>query len=299
MTGRIIEISNGPACLSIAHSQLVIRREGEDNKTVPVEDLALLLLNHPAIIINQSVMTKLAEANVAIIHCGGGHMPVSISLPLSGHSLQGERLRGQINAPRPLKKQLWKAIIACKIARQADVLALCTGHHQGLGEMAKRVKSGDSGNLEAQAAQRYWPKLLGPSFRRDRLGAYPNGMLNYGYAIMRSAIARNICMSGLNSGIGLFHHNRSNSFPLADDLIEVWRPWVDLRVREIVNKAKTEEFGKPEKQAILSLLNEDVVFEGVNFPVQTAMQRMTSSLAQSFNDGKVSIKFPAFGAMAA
>lgn len=295
MTGRIIEISSGPAWLSVANSQLVIGREGENNRTTPIEDLALLLLNHPAITINQSVMARLAEANVGIVVCGGGHMPVGLSLPLSGHSLQGERLRRQIEAPLPLNKQLWKAIIECKIARQSDVLEYCTGHHQGLREMAGRVRSGDSGNLEAQAAQRYWPKLFGPSFRRDRFGTWPNGLLNYGYAIMRSAVARNICMSGLNPGIGLFHHNRSNSFPLADDLIEVWRPWVDLRARQIVEKAETDELGKPEKQAILSLLNEEVAFDGATFPIQTAMQRMTVSLARSFEEKAMKLRLPSFG----
>lgn len=164
--------------------------------------------------------------------------------------------------------------------------------------MARRVRSGDSGNLEAQAAQRYWPKLMGASFRRDRFGVWPNGLLNYGYAIMRSAVARNICMSGLNPGIGLFHHNRSNSFPLADDLIEVWRPWVDLRVRGIIDKAEIEELGKSEKSAVLSLLNEDVAFEEGEFPIQTAMQRMTASLARSLDENTVKLKLPAFSALA-
>ena len=232
-----------------------------------------------------------------IVFCGAGHMPVGLSLPLSGHSLQGERLRSQIDAPLPLNKRLWKAIIECKIARQSDVLECCTGHHQGLREMAGRVRSGDSGNLEAQAAQRYWPKLFGSSFRRERFGVWPNGLLNYGYAVMRSAVARNICMSGLNPGIGLFHHNRSNSFPLADDLIEVWRPWVDLRVRRIVDRAETQELGKPEKQAILSLLNEDVTFGDASFPVQIAMQRMTASLARSFDEKEMLLRLPSFGCL--
>lgn len=295
MSGRIVEISGGPARLSVKNGQLLVRRDGEDDRTAPVEDLALLFLNHPAITISQSVMTRLVEANVGVVFCGAGHMPVGLSLPLSGHSLQGERLRGQLDAPLPLKKRLWKAIIECKVARQADVLERCTGHHRGLRDMAGRVRSGDSGNMEARAAQRYWPRLMGPSFRRERFGAYPNGLLNYGYAVMRSAVARNICMSGLHPGIGLFHHNRANSFPLADDLIEVWRPWVDLRVRRLVDQAETEELGKPEKQAILSLLNEDVAFEDAAFPVQTAMQRMTASLARSFDEREVKLKLPSFG----
>ena len=284
MIGRIIDISTSSTRLSVAHNQLVIERKGEETTTVPIEDIGLLLLNSPSITMSQAVATRLAEYKAAIIFCGKQHMPISLSLPLEGHTVQGERLRQQMALSTPLRKRLWQKIVSCKIERQADVLELVTGDHKGLRAMAKRVQSGDKTNLEAQAAQRYWPCLFDKSFRRARFGARPNTLLNYGYAVFRSALARNIVMSGLHPGIGLFHAHRANSFPLADDLIEVWRPYVDLYVKNSFDTEEKESITQEERRGILALFNESVPFNAQSLPMQMAMQHMVATLAKAFEE---------------
>ena len=219
-------------------------------------------------------------------------MPVALTLPLTGHTTHTLRLRNQIKASQPLKKRLWQSIIKCKIQRQGDVLKASQSHDYGLYAMANRVRSGDPDNLEAQAAQRYWPKLMGKSFRRDRFGAFPNAILNFGYAVTRSAVARALCSSGLHPALGIFHHNRNNNFSLADDLIEVWRPFVDFRVWKIINENTTEELNKNHKQAILSLMNETVTLPDGDLPMHLAIGRMASSLASSFDGHKNMLHLP-------
>ena len=297
MIERIIEISSGPTQLSISHQQLVISCENKEKKTVPVEDISLLLLNHPAITMSQAVVVNLAESKAAIVYCAANQMPASISLPFSGNTLQGERLRQQIKISQPLRKRIWQSIVCCKIGRQADALEQVMGTHLRLRRMIKHVRSGDPDNIEAQAAQYYWPRLFDTSFKRERLGLFPNNLLNYGYMILRSAIARNICMSGLNPGIGLFHHNRANSFPLADDLIEVWRPLIDICVKKIYDSQNSETIKetplmRTHKEIILSVLNKNVSVGKEFVPVKIAMRRMVASLARTFEEEKLMLVLP-------
>jgi CRISPR-associated protein Cas1 len=174
MIKRTIEISSGPARLSIRNRQLVIERNGCDPATVPPEDIGLLLIDHPAVSYTHAVFTTLCEHGAAIVLCGGAHLPAALVMPLAANTVQTERFRAQIEAPAPLRKQLWRQAVACKIAQQGAVLEAVTGSDAGLRAMARRVRSGDAGNLEAQAAQRYWPRLLGPGFRRARDGDPPS-----------------------------------------------------------------------------------------------------------------------------
>ena len=284
MTNRIIDISSPLTRLTVKHHQLVIDTKDCPERTVPVEDIGILMINHPSIMFSQAVIIRLAEAKAAVIFCGTNQIPQALCLPLSAHHYHPARLNQQIEASKPLKKRLWQSIVKCKINRQGDALAHFNHNPKGLYEMAKRVRSGDDDNFEAQAAQRYWPQLLGKSFRRDRSGQHPNAHLNYGYAILRSVVARALCLTGLHPALGIFHSNRANSFALADDMMEVWRPFVDIRVKQIHGDRQDKDINQDDKQTLLSLLNETVLIEDSHMPMKLGIERSASSLARSFED---------------
>jgi len=290
---RILEVSSGPARLSIAHRQLVIEREGQEKATVPCEDIGVLLIDHPAISYTHTVFTTLAEMGAAVVLCGINHHPVSLLLPLEGNTVQTERYRAQLDASLPLKKRLWQALVAAKIRLQAAVLRSATGEDAGLEALAGRVRSGDPENLEAQAAQRYWPRLLGPDFRRRHDGPPPNLLLNYGYTALRAAAARALSAAGLLPTVGIHHHNRSNAFCLADDVLEPYRPYADWRVRRLVDeKAKIWELNRDTKQALLSLFNETITVGERNTPLLLAFHATAASLNDSFQTGEPTLALP-------
>jgi len=293
MIKRILEISSGPARLSIAHRQLVIEREGQEPATVPCEDLGVVLVDHPAVSYTHGVFTALAEAGAAVVLCGRGHLPSSLLLPLEGNTTQTERFHAQLEASLPLQKRLWQALVAAKIELQAAVLCAANGEDAGLRELARRVRSGDPENLEAQAAQRYWPRLLGPAFRRRRDGPPPNNLLNYGYVVFRSAAARALCSAGLLPTIGIHHHQRSNSFCLADDMLEPFRPYVDYRIWTLIRSgAAIEELNRHTKQALLSLFNESIQIADRRTPLLLAFHATASSLNDSFQSGESRLALP-------
>lgn len=293
MIKRIIEISSGPARLSIAHRQLVIEREGQEKVTVPCEDIGVLLIDHPAVSYTHAVFTLLAEMGAAVVLCGRTHHPTSLLLPLEGNVVQTERYRAQLEASLPLKKRLWQALVAAKIRLQAAVLRVATGEEAGLEALAGRVRSGDPDNLEAQTAQRYWPRLLGSDFRRRRDGPPPNLLLNYGYMALRAAAARALCAAGLMPTVGLHHHNRSNAFCLADDIVEPYRPYVDWRVWRLVEeKAKIWELNRETKGALLSLFNESIEVGGCRSPLLLAFHATAASLNDCFETGQPALALP-------
>ena len=293
MIRRIIEVSSGPARLSIRYQQLVIEREGQERATVPCEDIGVLLVDHPAISYTHAVFTTLARAGAAVVLCSADHNPASLVLPLEGNTVQTERFATQIEATLPLKKRLWQALITAKIRMQAAVLQAAAGEDGGLGALAVRVRSGDPANCEAQAAQRYWPRLLGPEFRRRRAGPPPNLLLNYGYTVFRAAAARALCAAGLLPTVGVHHHNRSNALCLADDVVEPYRPYVDWRVRRLVDdKAPLGDLDRESKAALLSLFNEVIPIGGQRSPLLLAFHSTAASLANSFRQGSASLALP-------
>jgi CRISPR-associated protein Cas1 len=259
MIKRTVEISSGPARLSVAHRQLVIERNDHPQATVPIEDIGVLVVDHPAVSYTHAVFTELMDCGAAVVLCSRDHQPAGVFLPIDAHSTQTERHHRQIEASLPFKKRAWADIVRAKIDRQADVIREVTGNDEGLPFLSARVRSGDPDNLEAQAAQRYWKILFGTEFRRDRDARGTNSALNYGYAILRASIARAIVGSGLIPSLGLHHHNRSNPFCLADDLMEPYRPFIDLKVSELSRSGHTlEELDRPAKAVLLSVMNETV-----------------------------------------
>jgi CRISPR-associated protein Cas1 len=293
MIKRILEISSGPARLSIAYRQLVIERQGQDKTTVPCEDIGVVLIDHPAVSYTHAVFTTLAEAGAAVVLCAANHHPASLILPLEGNTVQTERFHAQLEASLPLKKRLWQALISAKIRLQATVLRAATGEDAGLEPLAVRVRSGDRENYEAQAAQRYWPRLMGPDFRRRRDGPPPNLLLNYGYTVIRAAAARALCAAGLMPTVGIHHHNRSDAFCLADDMVEPYRPYVDWRVRRLMDdKIPLGELNRDTKAALLSLFNETILVGGQRTPLLHAFHRTAASLCLSFQRGENALSLP-------
>lgn len=293
MIKRTLEISSGATRLSVANGQLVIRRDDMPDARVPCEDIGVLIIDHPATSYTQAVMTELTHHGAVIVICGSNHHPTAIVMPVEGNSIQTERQRQQIAAPLPIAKRAWQNLVSAKIKQQAAVLAWATGEDAGLASMADRVRSGDPDNLEAQAAQRYWPRLMGADFRRLREGGGPNAMLNYGYAIIRASMARAICAAGLLPSLGVNHRNKYNAFCLADDLMEPYRPYVDWRVKEwMMSGQPMDDIGRPQKQALLGLLNETLLIGERKSPMLLAMHATAASLVNSFSDGKAKLALP-------
>ena len=294
MIKRTLEISSGPARLSVTHRQLVIDRSDGPPAEIPIEDIGVLIVDHPAVTYTHTVFTGLMEAGAAVVLCGRDHHPAAILLPIDAHSTQTERHHRQIEAPLPFRKRAWAGIVRAKIVQQAGVLKEVAGKDEGLSALSGRVRSGDPENLEAQAAQRYWKVLFGADFRRDRDGAGPNPALNYGYAIIRAAMARAIVGSGLIPSLGLHHHNRANPFCLADDLMEPYRPFIDLKVSELVSMGHScADLDRTAKSVLLSVLNETIQIGDHRSPVALAIHQTTASLARGYDTGKPHLDLPA------
>ena len=289
---RIIDISE-QAYLHQKNRQLLIDKEGETVARVPIEDLAVLILQHPAIVISQSLIIACQENNVVIIFCDARHLPYSVIFPLTeGNSLHTKMLREQINVTLPIKKRIWQQIVTQKIAGQATTLKRLGKNSQTLEHLARQVKTGDREHHEAQAAQKYWHMLFGQEFRRDTEAEGINAMLNYGYAIMRAAIARAIVGSGLHPALGLQHHNQYNGLCLADDLMEPFRPWIDLLVFKIVEENSHATIETNTKQQLLALLSEPVTMQGKTMPMMVSCHYLTADLKRAFQDKTVTLKYP-------
>ena len=302
MIKRTLYFGN-PAYLSMRLKQLVIRKpdkEPPDNnpddvRTIPIEDIGVVILDHRQITVTQSLLEELLENNCAIITCSSNHLPAGLMLPLYGHTLQNERFRQQINASLPLKKQLWQQTVQSKISNQASVLKYATGEeHNNMKIWAADVKSGDTGNMEARAAAYYWKTIFpeNKDFIRDRYEGEPNNLLNYGYAILRAIVARALVSSGLLPTLGIHHHNRYNAYCLADDIMEPYRPYVDKTVLDIYSSRENLELTPEMKTILLSIPTMEVNINGKRSPLMVAASMTAASLAKCFNGEIRKIAYP-------
>ena len=290
MIKRTICIEN--ACfLHYGNQQLIISyrhvsgMQHLPDKTVPVEDIGMLVLENQQISLTHYLLDKLVSANVAVITCNDTHHPTGMLMPLESNTLQSERFRAQILASEPLKKQLWQQTVKAKITNQAMILKKWDGKYKLLSNLAKSVKSGDEGNNEAIAAAHYWQNLFPPAwnFYRKRDGVPPNNLLNYGYAIVRAGMARAIVGAGLLPTLGIFHRNRYNAYCLADDLMEPYRPYVDMVVRNIIDKTSAvETITQLLKVELLKIPTLDVILADDKSPLMVAMQRTAVSAARCY-----------------
>jgi len=292
MIKRTIEISRDPAHVSVKHGQLVLKREGTIVGQVPCEDIGVLLVDHPQVTFTHAALVKLADANAAVVVCGANHLPTAMLLPLADHSQVVWRLRDQLGASRPLLKRLWKQVTQAKIRAQAANIPRDQPAHRKLLELAKIVRSGDPANVEAQAARVYWANWLWQEeFRRDTQGTGLNQFLNYGYAILRAAVARAIVAGGLQPCLGIHHCNRGNAFCLADDLMEPFRPMVDDRVREM-HLAGYDSLNQAGKAQLLELLTQEVELRGETGPLMVSLHRMVASLSRCYAGDEQKMEIP-------
>ncbi|WP_326524897.1 type II CRISPR-associated endonuclease Cas1 [Sphingomonas sp.] len=279
---RIVDIATEGLHLSSHRGFLVVAKERDEVGRIALDDVHAVILHAHGCTWTGSLAAALAERGSPIVFCNAHHSPVAVTLPIAGFHAQGARMRAQWDAGRPLAKQLWQRIIRAKITMQGALLAF-----QGAAEasafdlIARRVRSGDPDNLEAQAARRYWPALMGPDFRRDREAGGANALLNYGYAVMRATIARAVIAAGLHPTIGIFHANRGNAFALADDLVEPFRPLVDALVVALIGQG-VEVLDPAVKRRFARLIAFDVRIGDEMSPVSVAAQRLAQSLGRSF-----------------
>jgi len=295
MLKRTLFISS-PFHLSLKNSQLVLSEKGGmPVKSAPVEDLGFIVLDHPQLSFTMKLVEQLSANNVATVFCDGKHMPSSMVLPLDANHIQSELFRKQVGASEPLKKNLWKQTIEAKISNQALLLEKLGKPATRLKAMVKTIKSGDSDNREGFAARIYWSALFGKSFVRDRYGNPPNPFLNYGYILLRSAVARAIAGSGLLATLGIHHRNRYNAFCLADDIMEPYRPFVDEIVMELNSEfSETLMLEKEHKARLLQLMAADVRIGENKRPLMVALSQTTASLARCFAGEQRKIHYPVF-----
>lgn len=293
MVGRILHFSQ-PYHLSVRLSQLVItNKDSGENINRPIEDTAVLMLEHPQLTYTHAALQELMAHNVAVVFCGADHHPAGLLLPLSGNVLQHHRFKNQIEASVPLNKQLWQQTVKAKILNQAAVLESLDKNGQALRQMASEVMSGDSGNHEARAAKAYWGQLFMDEFRREREGVWPNAALNYGYAVLRAATARAIVAAGLLPTLGIHHSNKYNAFCLADDLMEPYRPFVDAEVVEL-QQLGIDELDKRAKAQLIGAILADVKQDGKTGPMMVALHRTAQSLVGCFEKQGRKLSYPLF-----
>ena len=279
MAWRVVAIEN-PARLSVRDNQLVIAQGMES--TLPIEDIDALILDNYGSTITTNLLTSLATKGTTTVICDEKHLPASVLLPYSQHSRQAKVSRQQLSMSQPLKKQLWQQIIISKITNQADVLRARGLDDFTLRSLANDVKSGDTSNRESIAARIYFDQILGDATRRKPI--WHNAALNYGYAMVRSHIARHIAARGLVASQGLFHHNELNSFNLADDLIEPYRAVVDMYILENVAPHHTGDpdcsLTKHDRQLAIDILNYYVIMNGKKFTVRHSVERTVESFIE-------------------
>lgn len=277
--------------LTTKYEQLVIKTELRET-TVPIEDIGFVVVEHQESFISVPTLDKLVANNVAVIFCDQKHMPSSMLLNLNSHHLQHDIFKSQINASEPLKKQLWQQTVKAKILNQAALLEKQGKSENPLNYYASKVLSDDTDNREAAAAAYYWKHIFDFDFKRDRNGDYPNSFLNYGYIVIRAAVARALSGSGLLNTLGIHHRNKYNAFCLADDIMEPYRPLVDAKVLEIIEKYSETELTTAIKAELLSVLTETVYFEDKMSPLMVALNTTTSSLQQCYTGSSRKIIYP-------
>lgn len=279
------------ATITVKNSQLVIKSEIRES-SIPIEDIGFIVIDNPEIYLSIPAMNYLVENNSSLIICNNNHLPNGMFLNLNSHHIQQEIFKNQIDASLPLKKQLWQQTIVEKITNQGILLEKISSKKNNFNFLASKVLSGDTTNMEGVAANFYWKIFFDVKFKRERFGDYPNNFLNYGYAILRAATARALSGSGLLNTLGIHHKSKYNAFALADDIMEPFRPIVDEKVFEIMQKFKEQELNTQIKAELLQILTQTVYFKEEKSPLMVALQKTASSLQQCYTGDRKKIKYP-------
>lgn len=279
------------ASISTKNLQLAIKTELKES-TIPIEDIGFIVIDNPEIYLSIPALNLLIENNTAVVICNNNHLPNGMFLNLNSHHIQQEIFRNQINASLPLKKQLWQQTIIEKITNQGVLLEKITEKKNNFEFLASKVLSGDTSNMEGVAANFYWKSFFEHNFKRERFGDYPNNFLNYGYALLRAATARALSGSGLLNTLGIHHKSKYNAFALADDIMEPFRPIVDEKVFELMQKYDEQELNTQLKAELLQILTRTVYFKNEKSPLMVALQKTASSLQQCYTGDRKKIKYP-------
>ncbi|KAF3982407.1 MAG: type II CRISPR-associated endonuclease Cas1 [Methylococcales symbiont of Hymedesmia sp. n. MRB-2018] len=291
MIKRIIDISDA-AYLHLKNKQLLIDKQGETVGQIIIEDLGVLILQHPAIVLTQQVIIACQKNKVVIVFCDHKHLPYSVILPIAeSHTLHNKILKQQIAITQPTRKRLWQQIVQQKIIEQAKTLTALGKNTSRLDRIVAQVKTGDSTNCEAVAAQVYWRLLFGNDFRRNVDMEGINSLLNYGYSIIRAAVARSICGAGLHPTLGIFHSNQYNALCLADDIMEPFRAWVDILVYQLAEQGELE-VNQQTKQVLLGLLSESVEYENKKMPFMIAIHYLMADLKRCYSKAQKKLLYP-------
>ena len=287
-------VFSSPMILSLKNLQIVIayKDSPDEKRTVPIEDVGVVLLENQQTSITLPLLNALAEGEVQVVLCNNKGMPSAMIQSMNSNNLQGETLRNQIACGEVLKKQLWKQVVEAKIKNQASLLDSVGEDGNVLKPFYTNVRSGDVDNREGIAARIYFQHLFGEGFVRNRDEQGINALLNYGYSILRAATCRAIVSSGLLPAIGIYHHNRSNAFPLADDLMEPYRPFVDGVVYDLALNGKTE-LNKDIKGELISILYADTIFEKTKRPLSVGLSMTTASMVKCLSKEINALSMPA------
>lgn len=295
MIKRTIEISSGPTYLHLKYGQMILSRDGEDLHSIPIEDIGVLVLSHQAISYTQGLLMELLDNNVAVLFCNHRHLPEGLLLPFQDNQVHSRRLRKQVNASKPTKKRMWQQIVRAKIKAQTWLLNEKHGDEAGLKKLVKKVHSGDPKNVEARAARKYW-KLLFPEtdFRRRPDEGNLNALMNYGYAVVRAAVARSLTAAGLHPSIGVHHHNKYNPYCLADDMMEPFRTFVDEIVFDIYLDQETTkvQLTQSVKKELLKVLTTEVVIKNMSYPFLESLHLMAASAVKCFGNEQKKLAIP-------
>lgn len=294
MMGRTVYVGN-PYYLSLKYNQLVL--SGEDGESqVPIEDITTLIIDDPQVQISAPCIVFLTQNNVAIVWCDNKHMPESMTLSINAHHIQNKVHRAQLSSSKPKQKVAWKMVVKAKILNQAYLLDEMGLNNSPLVRWSKKVRSGDPDNYEGRAAKYYWQHLFFDQlefFKRDRFGEPPNNALNYGYAILRAHVARALIGSGLWLSMGIHHANKYNAYCLADDMMEPFRPWVDLAVMEMLYEDDIpKDLLLTHRKRLMQFIYSDGYMRNKQQPLIVSIQESAWSLARYFQDKRKTLKFP-------
>ncbi|MCP5145914.1 MAG: type II CRISPR-associated endonuclease Cas1 [Gammaproteobacteria bacterium] len=300
MLGRIVEVADDNRYLSLHRGfMVVLATDGEREQLgkVPLDDIAAVIGNAYGLSYSNNLLVALAERGAPFVLCAANHNAVGMLLPIDGNYHQAKRFDAQLGAKRPLQKRLWAQLVRSKLLAQASVLETFDSPSAALTRLASKVRSGDAENLEAQGARYYWPLLFGAAFKRDQGAAGLNSLLNYGYTVFRAAMARAVVSAGLHPTLGLHHSNEGNPMRLVDDLIEPFRPRVDLCVRRLLDSG-CDEVVPESKRALVQALYEDVATVTGVSPVTVCMQRLAQSLVQIYLGERAELELPSMQSVA-
>lgn len=294
MIGRIVEVADDRRHLSLHRGFLVVQDTEAPRVEigqVPIDDIAALVANAHGVSYTNNLLVALAERGAPFVLCGANHNAVGMLLPIDGNFELARRIDAQLAAPQPTHKRMWAAVVKAKLEQQAAALEAVGAASIPLASLIKKVRSGDPDNVEAQGARRYWGLLFGPDFRRNQNASGINALLNYGYTVLRAAMARATIAAGLHPAIGLHHSHDNNAMRLVDDLMEPFRPLIDLKVWQL--KSKSELTVDPNsKRALVRVLYDDMATDIGATPVMVCMQRLAVSLAQVYMGQKTNLDLP-------